>query len=437
MQPSDGLDANFTARAPKPQVLSPSAQAMLVEVKVLDAVLASALAPYNRNLGTSPFSNNTMMAARNVQILLYYTAGKMVAKNSAAQTYIARATARAWKSPGIWYEASSRRSHSSSEEIGVVQGEHERTLERWIDLLVYQSKDPLGSTSLLTVLLKGNTKAFSTSASSERFLNLVKDLIKSIGPQPRLLSMVSALCTSEGLSTRTHQEACVRKLWMDPIDRYAFGVSFHEFRQDETQNGDNSRQRYSDLPKELESKLGGRNTRFVGDEDPNTYAQVVVSWCALGSTDISSKWQPNENALWYAPADLGLPVFGFHNPSLECTSPENDSWPIHKSAAQDLSEEARAKRKSAMDCTPPKDLGSLPLVPIEWLLWPLEPEKLCLEVTHKKLPNELQNEFATPFKSRNSFLERKKQGSRDRRNHTGTHNMEEALIEKEVQRSRA
>lgn len=42
---TDGLDANFTAQAPKPQVPAIAAQTMLVELKVLDAILAAALSP--------------------------------------------------------------------------------------------------------------------------------------------------------------------------------------------------------------------------------------------------------------------------------------------------------------------------------------------------------------------------------------------------------
>ena len=382
---------------------------MLVEVKVLDALLASALAPYSRNYGASPFRSTSRSAlpARSIQMLIYYTAGEVMAKNSAAEAYIARANARVWKPPGDLHALERMSSSDAVNQTKVVSKNHERRQERWINLLVLQSEDPLGSTSLLADIVKGSATIFPTLDSSKQFLELVKDLIKIIGPQRRLLSMISALCAGGRLSTRTHQEACVRALWMNPKDRYAFGLSFHEIHG--TRPADVSRvlgsvkdipRQRSDLLRSNEAKARSDEKSQFDDADAGEYAPVVASWRPPGTREKPEEWHPNTNALWWAPEDMDLPVSGTRNPSLDNSSPDHLPWPDRPSAA-DVSIAIKRKKKAIASRSSWENLGLLPLVPVEWLLWPLEPENLCLKVTGRELSPELLKSHDAPLNAQN------------------------------------
>lgn len=357
-----------------------------MEVKVLDALIESTLAPYSRKYGASPFRNISEcdVSAYSIQMLLYYTSSEMVAKNSAAQAYVARSTARVWKSSGIKHAIDCMCHRSEDPQIQAPTSKlekHERVQERWINLLIYQSADPLGSTLLLTELVKGSTAIFPTPASSNDFLQLIKALIRNIGPERRLLSMISALCAAGGISTRAHQEACVRALWMQPKDRYAFGLTFHELPEAKPKEVTSNPVTLKKAPRNKRSSAteSYEKTQLVGGDTTTTsHSEIAVCWHSPGSRESPTEWRADNDALWFAPEDLGLLVVGSRNPSLENTSPDcKYNWPSDPTTA-DISDAINIRETIKIDHDETLvDLGQMPLVPIQHLLWPLEPQRLC------------------------------------------------------------
>jgi len=215
--------------------------------------------------------------------------------------------------------------------------------------------------------------------------------------------MISALCAGGRLSTRTHQEACVRALWMKPKDRYAFGLSFHEIHETETADVSRVLGLVKGIPRQRSDTMRSNAGMTRSDEksqfggvDPGEYAPVVASWRAPGTREKPEEWYPNTNALWWAPEDMNIPVVGSRNPSLDNSSPDHLPWPDNPTAA-DVSIAIKRKKKAVANRSSWENLGSMPLVPIEMLLWPLEPENLCLKVTGQELSPEILNSHDVPL----------------------------------------
>ena len=309
-------------------------------------------------------------------------ANAVVTKCSAAQAYVARATARCWVA------------HQGAE----ASEKHLRKQERWLNLLVLQSEDPLGSTTLLTNLVRSaSISVFSSRDVSTRFLVLVKQLIKSVGPQSRLLSLFSALCAAGGHPTRAYQEACVRHLWMKPADRYAFGITFHECHTPEAIEqvalfGQKPRYRHHVPPNQQPGAREDSKPRFVGDVAFNGYSPVVACWRAPGTRDRPTDWKGDGGSLWWAPEELNLPVVGARNPSQENSSPAQPPWPDQDALPSSVV--GTKKTKKISKSSDHLDLGLLPLVPVELFLWPLEPDRLCLLVTGEDFQSYMTNPHA-------------------------------------------
>jgi hypothetical protein len=145
-----------------------------------------------------------------------------------------------------------------------------------------------------------------------------------------------------------------------------------------------------------EAKARSDEKSQFDDANLGENAPVVASWRPPGTREKPEEWHPNTNALWWAPEEMNLPVFGTRNPSLDNSSPDHLPWPDRPSAA-DVSIAIKRKKKAIASRSSWENLGPLPLVPIEWLLWPLEPENLCLKVTGREFSPELLKSHDVPL----------------------------------------
>ena len=97
----------------------------------------------------------------------------------------------------------------------------------WRNIIIGQGEDSLGATVTLGQLLK-SSEAIAKKLVINDLIDRFKGLIAKCGPELRLINIFGALCFVEGRPSKANQEMCVRKLWMNPADRYAFGATFHE-----------------------------------------------------------------------------------------------------------------------------------------------------------------------------------------------------------------
>jgi hypothetical protein len=137
-----------------------------MEVKLLDALFAASVAPYNRALSAArpfeapPFNDQPRALAK----FLHVTQQRAVANNAVAQAYFAARSARVWTPKG---------GAAAKSDQGVVApplllgssggaaGPHTRTTTvrawaLWRDIIIAQGEDPLGATVTLAQLLSSS-----------------------------------------------------------------------------------------------------------------------------------------------------------------------------------------------------------------------------------------------------------------------------------------
>jgi len=183
MEHAESLES-FNARALRlAGAADAEAQRLCVDTKLLDALFEAALAPYNRSFQRRPFEG-APPGARAVQVLLFYACRSIVGSCRHAQAYVGRRTSRIWLAELPPLSKSGRRApRVAHAEGGAHTGEACRRAEKWVNILVLQASDPLGSTELLTDLVR--TANVLGSGGAAKFLKLVKELIRTVGPQPR------------------------------------------------------------------------------------------------------------------------------------------------------------------------------------------------------------------------------------------------------------
>jgi len=271
---------------------------------------------------------------------------------------------------------------------------------------VYQSEDELGSANVLTELIK-SSQAFSAKVYSTEFIRLIKSIIGRIGPQRRLLDVLSALCFVGGVPSKVRQEMCIRELLSDP---YAYGLSLHELPdlagkpdvpevRPRVERSAKLQEKLRGLPKVASSK-GGKG-RYLGEAENNAYAPVLVAW---SSPEGAQGWEGGSGkGLWWSAEWLGLP-----RPDQVYAGNEH------------------------------KDKGYLDLVPIEYLLWPLDPHMCYKEVFDEDFNLEDFGFEDNDKKKKQSFKEReaKRRNSKSGSFHIAREMTESASREK-VQKFKA
>ena len=351
-------------------------QKMACELKLLDAVFSAAVAPYNYAAAAlrrgGPFNSKIpgveLLSA--VQKFLFVTVQRCIIGNVWTQEYFASHRARTWQRPhdaatdativaANSDSAESNAMANTGEELvdfkdsgsfgeesledkwgtsHVMHKEVVRRWEPWRNIIIGQGEESMGATVTLGQLLCSTEQIVNKLVNNE-LIDRFKNLAHKCGPEVRLVSLFSAVCYIEGQPSRANQEMCVRKLWMNLPDRYAFGVTFHEVET---------------LPKSIKlgeayvsdgTKASTNRTRappnapkaYLGKSDSNGFKPVCVAW--LGT----EHWQPECGYLWWSPQSLQIPVV--ETRKMEGLGPGID------------------------------------LAPLESLMWVLDPARLCKPVT--------------------------------------------------------
>lgn len=182
-----------------------------------------------------------------------------------------------------------------------------------------------------------------------------KRLIGVTGPDERLVSLFASMCSLKGQPSRVNQEMCTRKLWMKPRDRFAVGVSFRECSSAHLRH-------YGEVVDVDGATVeAGRRNRvrpdafecsaasFLGCDGSDDYAPICVAWAG------ADEWSKDCGRLWWSAKSLGLPVV--------------ERRPI----------------EADVEADDPGDASVfVDYVPIEHVLWVLEPERLCKAVTRQR-----------------------------------------------------
>jgi hypothetical protein len=222
----------------------------------------------------------------------------------------------------------------------------------WRNFAIDKMSETHGISIIMSSLIQSSDKIVSVLVNDglvERF----KRLIEITGPDERLVSLFASMCSLKGRPSRANQEMCTRKLWMKPRDRYAVGVSFHECPV-------SAAQRYGPVldvdgsPVEAGSRMVNSVERdgkhapslFLGSGGDASYSPVCIAWAG------SENWSVDCCRLWWSASSLGLPVMKKHPipPDLEVGDSGDNTAVVE-------------------------------YVPIEHVLWVLEPDRLCKSVT--------------------------------------------------------
>ena len=314
-------------------------QRVAVDCKVMDAVFDAAVASYNRALWrqrpfeAAPFAEHP----RAVQKFLYVAVQRCLHNNRGGQAYFAARAARSWYSPGGGGGGESQAAAGRAPAAPPL-GPAVRQWVLWRDLVIAQGEDALGATVTLSNLLAASGAIVKKLVNNE-LLERFKGLVAKCGPEPRLLNLFTATCFVEGRPSSTNQEMCLRKLWMTVADRYAFGATFHE------QPGAAHRP-YGPIELPSGQTHSGPHARapasspgaYLGKRSDNTWDPVAVAWTG------APRRAGGCGRLFWDAEGLGLGAAG----------------------TRDSGDGA---------------VGALELVPIDQLLWALEPERLCGPVT--------------------------------------------------------
>ena len=248
----------------------------------MDAVFAATLAPYERTAPAHPFDDpahaasmaNAKAIAKFLQVVLQVTC----AGNKANQDYMGR-----------------RR---------ITRGG--RTL-LWMDHILLQLEDPLGSAVTLSALLNKSAALMKKYATADLVLRF-NGMIRKLGPQPRLVSFFGAICSVAGQPIKANQEMVLRLCWMREEVRETVMLQLCTVPR-------------AELPAKTYSPIdvGGGKTedsafspavaktfppKFIGRDEatkPGGFDPVYVYWKG------ASAWK-GEEALFFTPEELGLQV---------------------------------------------------------------------------------------------------------------------------------
>jgi hypothetical protein len=256
-----------------------------------------------------------------------------VRANLLCQDYFSRRTSRVWRHA---LSSASSSAHNATEGISEDEenGEIRRESELWRNIIIDQGEDSLGATVTLGQLLRSSESIVNKLVNNE-LMDRFKNLVAKCGPELRFINLFTAICYVEGKPSRANQEMCVRKLWMNIPDRYAFGVTFHEgIEQKGAKNFDKTPLKVPPLRPRAPPTAPAS---YLGKTEDNMYHPVCIAWSGY------FQWTPNCGALWWSPSALKLPTVGEHKaPGVQA--------PVH-------------------------------YVPIEHVMWVLDPYRLCKPVT--------------------------------------------------------
>ena len=237
-------------------------------------------------------------------------------------------------------------------------GRPQPVLEKWTSVISNQSEDPLGATVTLSKLLGSNAR-ISESIVNEDLLKQFLELISSLGPQPRLIQLFSSVCVVAGKCITSNQEMVLRMLWMDEVARTASILKLVGIPQREKaapvyggfDKGRELRREASTWLHDAPTFVDGSNRPFLGDEEFRANPQidqVYVEWAG------SPKWKEGarSDALFWDWQALRIPK-------------ESQGVPIGSTIKKTI-------------CQVDFQISQ---VPVEWLCWVLEPDRLCKPVT--------------------------------------------------------
>jgi hypothetical protein len=258
-----------------------------------------------------------------------------------------------------------------------------------------------GATVLLNILLAGSG-AILKRLVNDSLLDRFKDLIKKIGPMPRLINLFASVCFVENRPVRQFQEQCCRKLWLNPHDRYSIGCTLHEMINmsdaemaeavnkaggyypygeaprlpDGSPSPPHVREWYRDATGACFSTIQDPDLQYLEKEEDNRWAPVCIAW----KSPTSMAWAdtvglPDRGGLFHSPIDLELPTVG------EAPSPAPHIALYTMDGKRGMLSEGEFEKATTAEGTFP--MSGIDLVPIEHLFWVMDPERLCEPITGK------------------------------------------------------
>lgn len=256
------------------------------DLKLLDAVFAVSLAPYQRF--PNPFNakeKEAMAGCAGIQKLVHVALQRMFVKNTTSQLYFRRTL------PPV---------------RPLLRG-NEETQSSWMELLKLQLEDPLGSAVSLSKLLSANgtlLRTYATPSMVQEFARMIREL----GPQPRLVNFFESICAIDDLPVKANQEMILRICWRLPEDRTKLFVEMVSMRIKAEEYGDLSRSPGGDYTggKGIPPKQDTPPAAYYGKDD-FTDDPVFVHWAG------HDRWsQGMDNYLFFGPTamtgDGGLEV---------------------------------------------------------------------------------------------------------------------------------
>jgi hypothetical protein len=280
------------------------------DMKLLDAMYITTLAPYKRTSPDHPFDHpnhkNEMNSARAIQKFCHVVLQLMMKQNPVSQAYFGNC-----RLPG----------HSDKDR------------QLFMDNMMSQLEDPLGSAVTLSQLLNSSSDLMERYASKD-LVDKFADMIYRLGPQPRLISFFSSVCSVNGTPIKANQEMILRQIWLKEEVREKLLVQV--FTEPISKRPVNSEYKMQDTDRFL-SDVTKFPEAYIGKteaESPDFFAPVYITWPS------SYHWK-QDSAMFHGPDELGYPVLPY-----QMGETENKM-----------------------------------IVRIEDLCWVLAPEKLCRAVT--------------------------------------------------------
>jgi hypothetical protein len=172
----------------------PFVQRICRDMKLMDVVFSMGCAAYHRTYPESPWIHSIMDGPKGIQKLIHVALQRMCYKSQDNQLYFGKRTARA------------RGSSGGKSSLGVRES-------LWIETILEQLEDPLGPAVTLSKLLSANKELLRIYATPKLVLRFA-DLVRNLGPQPRLVNFFNSICTVDGEAVMANQEMVLRLTWM-------------------------------------------------------------------------------------------------------------------------------------------------------------------------------------------------------------------------------
>jgi hypothetical protein len=267
----------------------PFSQRACRDMKLMDSLFDFGTTPYDRTFPASPWGTEIMNGPMGIQKFIHVILQRMCHGSFASQEYFGRRTSLV-------------RSGDATSKTYAPQ--------LWMDTILEQLEDPLGPAVTLAKLLSSNEgllKKYATPKLVTRFA----DMVKLLGPQPRLVNFFEAICTVQGRAVKANQEMVLRLTWMNPEVRARTYLQLHVVDYDQIP----AQKPYGpvSLPgggftdgKLKRNEMGHHPGNFIGKdyyEREEGFAPVYISWSGDGS------WKRGIDALWWSPESLGIPSF--------------------------------------------------------------------------------------------------------------------------------